>query len=124
MGLTRGYKSSHIIFFFPSVGLLLVVIFYFFAIIGMEAFGSNEDKSVFKGCCNDSWYEVGQYYQGPMLVPYGGNISEDTSNNVFLNSSYKYIGTTNIYYLINFNNLWRSYGKTIYLLHYEKIDVS
>ena len=98
--------------FSSSVGLLLVVIFYFFAIIGMEAFGDERHGTVFQGCCRNAWYEVGTFYEGPRLVPLNGTESEDMymSNNVFPNSSSRYIGTTNVYYLNNFDNILSSYG--------------
>ena len=81
-----------------SIIILLLIIFYFFAIIGMESF----EGKVYKGCCklvtmrwtcnvnckflwsSGTDMDIGRYYSG--------------------------IGS-NVYYLNNFNNLPRSFGK-------------
>lgn len=71
-----------------SVGLLLVVIYYIFAIIGLEFF----EGKVGPMCCNDSWYDVREFYQA------------------FQNES-----SSNIFYLNNFDNALRSYV-TLFIL--------
>lgn len=78
-----------------SVGLLLLVIYYFFAVMGMEFFAHD----VYPGCCNTSWYGIGQLYAGP-------------ANSSSLNST---DGIVNMYYLNNFDNILRSYV-TLYVL--------
>ncbi|XP_064391757.1 two pore channel protein 1-like isoform X2 [Halichondria panicea] len=65
-----------------SVGLLLLIVYYAFAIIGMEFFS----EAVFEGCCNESMYGVGEYYSG--------------NNSTF---------TAKVYYVLNFDNIFRSY---------------
>ena len=64
-----------------SVFILIFIIYYAFAIVGMEFFAYR----VYEGCCNTSWYGVQAYYSG------GNN--------------------TGTYYLANFNNILRSYGE-------------
>jgi two pore calcium channel protein 1 len=76
---------------FPSVSLLLIIIFYFFAIVGMEAF----QYQVTEGCCVNASYSVGQYYAGS------------------LNSS---VPNPAVYYLNNFDNILRSYVTLFILL--------
>ena len=74
-----------------SVMLLLVIIYYAFAITGMEFLF---DK-VHQGCCNTSWYEVRTYYSEAVSGP------DDTD-------------TVLTYYLNNFNNILKSYGKPLH----------
>lgn len=71
-----------------SVFFLILIIYYAFAIIGLEFFA----HKVYPGCCNESWYGADLYY----------SVSPESAN--FTHSAY-------VYYLNNFNNILRSYGK-------------
>ena len=69
-----------------SVFVLILIIYYCFAIIGMEfLYGKVE-----QGCCIDALYSVGDYFKD--------------------NSS---VTSQNVYYLNNFDNILQSYGKFI-----------
>ena len=83
------------------------MIYYFFAIIGMEMFG---DKGVFQGCCNTSWYGVGQYYAGPQASQQDVNSPPNGTADATPQPS-----GGNFYYLNNFQNILRSYGMLVLL---------
>ena len=68
--------------------VLIFIIYYCFAIIGMEFLF----QKVEQGCCKDALYNVGTYYKD--------NISLTNST----------LPSDNVYYLINFDNILRSYG--------------
>ena len=72
-----------------SVLVLILIIYYCFAIIGMEFLNGKVEQ----GCCTDALYSVGDYYKD--------------------NSS---VTSQNVYYLINFDNILYSYGKSFLLL--------
>ncbi|CAI8036243.1 Two pore calcium channel protein 1, partial [Geodia barretti] len=74
-----------------NVSLLLIVIFYFFAIVGMEAF----QYQVTEGCCVNASYSVGHNNAGS------------------LNSS---APNPAVYHLNNFDNILRSYVTLFILL--------
>jgi len=67
-----------------SITVLIIVIYYSFAIIGMEFFSGK----VREGCCTAAKYRVSEYYADR------------------INSS----NSSNVYYLNNFDNILRSYG--------------
>ncbi len=71
-----------------SVLVLILIIYYCFAIIGMEFLF----QKVGPGCCSDALYNVGDYFKN----------SSDIGNS-----------TLPSYYLNNFNNILRSYGETL-----------
>ncbi len=74
-----------------SISFLVLIIFYVFAIIGLEFLSG----LVHPGCCNSSWYDAGRYYSG--RIDHGLN---DTN-------------TVNVYFLNNFDNILRSYGMCV-----------
>lgn len=74
-----------------SVFFLILIIYYAFAIVGLEFFAFK----VHPGCCNESWYDVTKYYSQNVHPP---NSLNDTD-------------TPFVYYLISFDNILRSYGK-------------
>ena len=79
-----------------SVLVLILIIYYCFAIIGMEfLYGKVE-----QGCCTDALYGVGGYFKDSI------NITDNSSP------------SQNVYYLNNFDNILRSYGKFIILYFY------
>ena len=71
----------------------------------MEMFGPN---AVFKGCCNSSWYGVGRYYSGPQQVE--RETQEEVNGTLTTVVDTVLEGTTNVYYLTGFGNIFRSYG--------------
>lgn len=88
--MMRCYRDlmNTIVDLFPylfSIVVLILLIYYCFAIIGMEFL---VDK-VHQGCCKNALFDVGVYY-------------EDNITNV---------SSSNVYYINNFNNILRSYGK-------------
>lgn len=74
-----------------SIFFLILIVYYSFAIIGLEFFAGQ----VHKGCCNSSWYGVQYYY------------SAATSQAGFVNNTV----TPLVYFLNNFDNILRSYGE-------------
>ena len=70
-----------------SVLVLILIIYYCFAIIGMEFLFDKLEQ----GCCKDALYDVGNFFA-------------DSIDNVTSQSPF------NVYYIINFNNILRSYG--------------
>ena len=74
-----------------NVFFLILIIYYAFAIVGMEFLYDR----VSKGCCNSSWYGVDLYYSAEVDPPHSLN---DTN-------------TPYVYYLNNFDNILRSYGE-------------
>ncbi|XP_019852736.1 PREDICTED: two pore calcium channel protein 1-like isoform X2 [Amphimedon queenslandica] len=77
-----------------SVLLLIFVIFYFYAIIGMEVFAGK----VFVGCCDKALFGVGGEYQG------NGSITKPSPE---------------VYWLNNFDNIYQSY-----IILYEEMVVN
>jgi len=77
--------------FLLSIIVLILLIYYIFAIIGMKFF----HMKVYPGCCEDAFYDVGQYYQ----------------DNITHNSS---VYNLDVYYLNSFDNVLRSYGKLLW----------
>ena len=65
-----------------TIGLCLLVEYYFFAVVGMEFLRGK----VYEGCCTQAYYGVGQYYKDPL-----------------------YSNSSNVFYLNNFNNIARSF---------------
>lgn len=78
---------------FVSLFILFMIIYYAFAIIGLEFFAFKVEQ----GCCNTSWYHVGEFYSAKVDPPGALN---DTN-------------TPKVYYLNNFDNILRSYGESV-----------
>jgi len=76
-----------------SVFVLILIIYYSFAIIGMEFFFNKVEQ----GCCKDAPYRVGEFYKNSI-----DNFTYDRPSE-------------RIYYLNNFDNILLSYG-THYIL--------
>jgi hypothetical protein len=74
-----------------SIFFLILIIYYAFAIVGMECFSFK----VSQGCCNDSWYSIDIYYSASAGF---SNTSTD-------------VDSSNIYYLNSFNTILSSYGE-------------
>ena len=74
-----------------SIFILIFIIYYTFAIIGLEFFSFK----VVKDCCNESRYGVSLYYSGT-LEP-----SLNSTSSPF------------VYYLNTFDHILRSYGKKL-----------
>lgn len=74
-----------------SVCILIIIIYYAFSIIGMEFLYD----TVRQGCCNSSWYDAELYYSGIM----DSHLSPNDTN------------TPYVFYLNNFDNIYRSYGE-------------
>jgi len=72
-----------------SVLVLILIIYYCFAIIGMEFLFNQVEQ----GCCRDALYSVGTYF------------SDSIENSTSVAPSF------NVYYIFNFNNILRSYGE-------------
>ena len=71
-----------------NVLVLILIIYYCFAIIGMEFLF---DK-LGQGCCKDALYDVGNYFSGSI-----DNVTSQSSS-------------LTVFYILNFNNILRSYG--------------
>jgi len=82
-----------------SVFVLILIIYYCFAIIGMEFFYNKLEQ----GCCKYALYGVGEFYQDHM-----DNFTNNTSSE-------------NIYYLNNFDNLLQSYGRNFYIQQFQVV---
>lgn len=76
-----------------SIFILILIIYYAFAIVGLEFFSFQ----VSKGCCNESWYGVQLFYSA----------AADSANATDVDSPY-------VYYLNNFNNILSSYGEHVF----------
>ena len=97
------YSSKHTCFFPCSVLSVLLLVFYVYAIIGMEVFPHN---TVYPGC----WWVTSLLTLKPQNSYF---YSENASYGVgtYYSSSSTENGTNaNVYWLNNFDDLWRSYG--------------